>query len=112
MEALRIHGKRKSRAEFNCRLICKQQCGSSNLPVGSTFEYETGLSGQRRAEPYHQKYHQFFEISFVKRPRNRLSPIQVQPMTRVGSGPVCSINSGSLPTLIRTPARLRATPST
>jgi hypothetical protein len=35
-----IPGKRKSGAELNCRLICKQHVGSSSLPVGSKFEYE------------------------------------------------------------------------
>jgi len=29
MDALRIHGKRKIAAEFNCRLICKQRVSSA-----------------------------------------------------------------------------------
>src|SRR5438128_7733031 len=40
MDVPGIHGKPKSPAEFNCRLICKQSVGSSNLPVGSFLEYD------------------------------------------------------------------------
>src|ERR1700674_5258060 len=35
MDALRIHGKPKFRAEFNCRRICKQRVAGSNPAVGS-----------------------------------------------------------------------------
>jgi len=35
MDALRIYGKPKSEAEFNCRLICKQRVSGSNPLVGS-----------------------------------------------------------------------------
>src|SRR3982074_1349339 len=37
MEALRIYGKPKSGAEFNCWLICKQPVSGSNPLVGSRF---------------------------------------------------------------------------
>ena len=42
MEALRIHGNRKFRAEFNCRLICKQRVAGPNPAVGSKFDTKSG----------------------------------------------------------------------
>src|SRR5438874_4568246 len=37
MDILGMHGKRKSRAEFERRLICKQRVAGSNPLVGSRF---------------------------------------------------------------------------
>jgi hypothetical protein len=40
MDALRIHGKPKFRAEFNCWLICKQRLSGPSLePTDSEAEY-------------------------------------------------------------------------
>src|SRR5256885_5556543 len=48
MDALRIYGKRKFGAEFNCRLICKQrvnlQAASDRRPIATTHPTRPQLS--------------------------------------------------------------------
>ncbi len=102
MDALRIHGKPKSHAEFNCRRICKQRVVGSNPTVGSKVRIRSCPAQRLSGAGVPPEVPPIFKGP--GRPAGRSGARKARPPIRFqGSRPptfsgclrFCSINSGS-----------------